>query len=619
VRLFRQIRFGHKALIISLALVLPLLALVGWLMATISDDALAARQQATRAQVEAAHGVLVALQARERGGELSREQAQQLARETVAGMRYGGSEYFWINDMHPRVVMHPIKPELDGQDVSGTKDPNGKALFVAFVETVRRDGAGFVEYQWPRPGSAQPVDKLSYVKGFEPWGWVIGTGIWIDDLRAAQQRRLAWVAGVVALSLLAAGYLFLSFYRVMDGGLKETRRHLRAMTEGDLTMSPAPWGRDEAAQLMLDLREMQGALRRMVLRVRHSSDDIVHSSSEIASGALDLSARTEQAAASLEQSASAMEQISATVRQTAEHTHEAATMARHNAEVAAEGGRTMQQVMQTMEAIRASSARIGEIIGTIDGIAFQTNILALNAAVEAAREIKALIGQSVEQVEAGSAVVRRAGTTIDEIVQSSGRVDALLGDVATGAREQAGGVGQIGDAVQDLDRMTQQNAALVEETAAAAAAMQDQARTLADAVARFRLPAGAEQEQAQPTTAVEDFDFDAAIQAHRQWKVKLRQAIAKHERLDADTICRDDACPLGRWLHGPGGARWGGKPSFVELVDRHAGFHRAAGAVARQINAGDYERAERLIGAGSDFARASTEVTTLLTRAKRGL
>jgi methyl-accepting chemotaxis protein len=279
----------------------------------------------------------------------------------------------------------------------------------------------------------------------------------------------------------------------------------------------------------------------------------------------------------------------------------------------------MQQVMQTMEAIRASSARIGEIIGTIDGIAFQTNILALNAAVEAAREIKSLIGQSVEQVEAGSAVVRRAGTTIDEIVQSSGRVDALLGDVATGAREQAGGIGQIGDAVQDLDRMTQQNAALVEETAAAASAMQDQARTLADEVARFHLPAGAEQEEAKPTVAVDDFDFDAAIQAHRQWKVKLRQAIAKHERLDADTICRDDACPLGRWLHGPGGARWGNKPSFVELVDRHAGFHRAAGAVARQINAGDYERAERLIGAGSDFARASTEVTTLLTRAKRGL
>ncbi|MCP5269709.1 MAG: cache domain-containing protein [Burkholderiaceae bacterium] len=644
VRLFRQMRFGHKALIISLAFVVPLLALVAWLLVTVERDALADRQDATRQHVEVAHGVLAWAHAKERSGELTRAQAQQLARDTVASLRYDGQEYFWINDMHPRVVMHPMKPELDGQDVTATKDPNGKALFVAFAEQVRRQGAGFVEYQWPREKGGTPVDKLSYVKGFEPWGWVIGSGIWVGDLRAASRARLTWVAGVVLASLLLASYLFLSFYRVMEGGLKETRRHLRAMTEGDLTMSPTPWGRDEAAQLMLDLRTMQAALRRMVQRVRHSSDEIVHSSSEIASGALDLSSRTEQAAASLEQSASAMEQISATVRQTSDHTNEAATVARHNAEVAAEGGRTMQQVMQTMEAIRGSSARIGEIIGTIDGIAFQTNILALNAAVEAARageqgrgfavvaaevrslaqrsagaarEIKALIGQSVEQVEAGSDVVRRAGATIDDIVQSSSRVNALLGDVATGAREQSGGIGQIGEAVQELDRMTQQNAALVEETAAAAAAMQDQARTLADEVARFRLPAGGE--TLASVVKVDDFDFDAAIQAHRQWKVKLRQAIGQQERLDADTLCRDDACPLGRWLHGPGGARWGGKPSFVELVDRHADFHRAAGSVARQINAGDYDRAERLIGAGSDFARASTEVATLLTRAKRGL
>ncbi len=514
VRLFRQLRFGHKATLISLAVALPMLALIAWLLESASADALADRRNAIRQHVEVAHGVLERAQAREVSGELSREQAQQLARETVSALRYDGKEYFWINDMQPRVVMHPIKPELDGQDVSATKDPNGKALFVAFVDQVRREGAGFVDYQWPRAGSDKPVDKLSYVKGFEPWGWVVGSGIWIDDLRADAQRRLAWVAAVALVSTALAGYLFLSFYRVMDGGLKVTRRYLQAMTEGDLTVSPTPWGRDEAAQLMEDLRTMQGALRQMVQRVRSSSDEIVHSSSEIASGAHDLSGRTEQAAANLQRSASAMEQISATVRQTADHTAEASTVARHNAEVAAAGGRAMQQVMQTMVAIRDSSARISEIIGTIDGIAFQTNILALNAAVEAARageqgrgfavvagevrslaqrsalaarEIKTLIGHSVEQVESGSEVVRRAGGTMDEIIQSSGRVDALLGDVATSAREQSGGIGQIGDAVQDLDRMTQQNAALVEQTAATASAMQDRARTLAGEVARFRL------------------------------------------------------------------------------------------------------------------------------------
>jgi methyl-accepting chemotaxis protein len=203
------------------------------------------------------------------------------------------------------------------------------------------------------------------------------------------------------------------------------------------------------------------------------------------------------------------------VRSSAEATGEASRMANTNASAAAAGGKVMHEVAQTMDGIRASSSRIGEIIGTIDGIAFQTNILALNAAVEAARageqgrgfavvatevrslaqrsadaakEIKQLIGSSVQQVETGTAIVRKAGTTIEEIVSSSERVNQLLGEVATGAREQSLGISQIGQAVQELDQMTQQNAALVEETAGSAAAMSDLAKSLADEVSRFRLP-----------------------------------------------------------------------------------------------------------------------------------
>jgi methyl-accepting chemotaxis protein len=190
------------------------------------------------------------------------------------------------------------------------------------------------------------------------------------------------------------------------------------------------------------------------------------------------------------------------------------------------------------------------------------------------------------------------------------------------ARESSLGIGQIGSAVQELDRMTQQNAALVEETAAASQAMKDQALALSHAVDRFTLPAGLQMAETRAETraeAVVDFDFDRAIAAHREWKVKLRKAIAQKEQLDAEAICRDDRCPLGQWLHGPGGARWGSRPTFSALLGRHAEFHVAAGDVARRINAGSYADAERLIGSGSPFANASTEVATLLTRAKRGL
>ena len=646
VRLFRNLQFASKAVIISLAFVVPLLGLLAWQLKSGADEAMLSRMNATRQHVEVAHGVLKWAHAQETAGKLSREQAQESARKMLAGMRYDGNEYFWVNDMHPRMVMHPIKPELDGKELGGMKDPNGFALFNAFVEKVRKEGKGFVNYQWPKPGHDKPVDKLSFVTGFEPWGWVLGSGIYLDDVNAAVKKNAMIDGGIVLASMGLAAYLFLSFYRVMDGGLKETRRHLRAMTAGDLTTSPNPWGQDEASELMFELREMQDSLRTMVLRVRRSSDEIVHSSSEIASGSMDLSSRTELAAANLEQSAASMEEITSTVRNTSDATAEASRVAGHNAEVASEGGRVMSEVVTTMENIRSSSGKIGEIVGTIDGIAFQTNLLALNAAVEAARageqgrgfavvaaevrtlaqrsaaaarEIKNLIGDSIGQVEAGTGIVRKAGATIEDIVNSSQRVNDLLGEVATGAREQSTGVSQIGQAVQELDRMTQQNAALVEQTAAASSAMRDQAHALAGEVARFKLPDGAALVMEAPVTTHADFSFDTAIAAHREWKIKLRKAISGKEKLDAEKICRDDQCPLGKWVHGPGGQRWSSKPVFVELVARHAEFHQAAGAVARKINAGQYSDADRLIGSGSDFARISTEVSTILTRAKREL
>src|ERR1700690_1155068 len=169
------VALGAMVLVVALALVHERASLI--------QD----REVKTRHLVESAFGVLVHFRLLQQGGELTEDEAKRAAIETIRNMRYGGSEYFWINDLQPRVVMHPMMPELDGKDLSDVRDPNGKRLFVAFVETVKKSGAGFVDYLWPKPGHTQPIPKISYVKGFAPWGWVIGSGIYLDDV-----NRIFW-------------------------------------------------------------------------------------------------------------------------------------------------------------------------------------------------------------------------------------------------------------------------------------------------------------------------------------------------------------------------------------------------------------------------------------------
>ena len=336
-----------------------------------------------------------------------------------------------------------------------------------------------------------------------------------DRIRGSEEALLAETILIVVCMALGC-YLFYSFYLVTQGGIRETQRHLEAMTRGDLTTSPRPWGRDEAAKLMLSLADMQTSLRKIVTQVRGTSESIVHASTEIASASMDLSKRTEETAANLEENASSMEEISSTVRQTADNVAQASVAASANAQAAARGGEVIGQMITTMQAIHQSSKEIGEIIGTIDGIAFQTNILALNAAVEAARageqgrgfavvaaevrnlakrsadaakEISTLIGTSVERIESGTRVAQGAGETMAELVTNAERINGLLAEVSTAASEQSAGVSSVGASVQQLDRMTQQNAALVEETAASAASLRDQAVDLAGEVAAFKLPA----------------------------------------------------------------------------------------------------------------------------------
>ena len=318
--------------------------------------------------------------------------------------------------------------------------------------------------------------------------------------------------------LLSPGIVFLPLMGLtivsITGPLRRAEEITESIAHGDLTREIAPRGRDEIARLMLSMRGMQDGLRQMVASVRESSESMLTASTEIAAGNQDLSNRTEQTASNLQSAASSMDELSKTVEHSAEAASQANRLADTASQQASTGGAVVDNVVSQMEQISQASRQIADIIGVIDGIAFQTNILALNAAVEAARageqgrgfavvagevrslaqrsaeaarEIKGLIGQSVERVEVGSQKVREAGTVMTEIVSSITRVSQAMGEIAEATRQQSSGIGLVSNSVTELDHMTQQNAALVEQSAAAADSLRQQARDLSQAVQRFHI------------------------------------------------------------------------------------------------------------------------------------
>ncbi len=335
------------------------------------------------------------------------------------------------------------------------------------------------------------------------------------DNQIAQMRQGMLVLGLVLAALAAAALCIMAMVtRATTRSIGEAVRIAEAVADGDLTAQVEPQGRDEVARLLHALAAMTRKLGTVVGTVRLNAENVASASVQIAQGNSDLSQRTESQASSLEETAASMEELGSTVRQNADNARQADQLARSAAGVAAQGGTVVQQVVETMRGIHTSSARIGDIIGVIDGIAFQTNILALNAAVEAARageqgrgfavvagevrslaqrsasaakEIKELITASVAQVQSGTALVDQAGTTMTEIVDSIRKVSDIVGEITSATVEQSEGVAQVGEAVSQMDNATQQNAALVEESAAAASSLKSQAQQLVDTVAMFRL------------------------------------------------------------------------------------------------------------------------------------
>ncbi|HEX7888575.1 MAG TPA: methyl-accepting chemotaxis protein [Ramlibacter sp.] len=389
-----------------------------------------------------------------------------------------------------------------------------KATSAEFNQFVRRN---FIEAQLVQV-TQQQVQDASAAAIQASWDVMEGNRVVMGELLRERGATATWhrnvLVALLGTAMLLTLYLFLGMYYAMATGLAKAGDAARALARGELGRMPLAATRDELGDLVSELRHADAALVAMIGHVRQSASTVQAGSDEIATGNADLSQRTEEQASSLEETAASMEEITSTVNQNAENARNASALARSASEVASRGGAVVGEVVQTMEGISAASRRIVDIIGVIDGIAFQTNILALNAAVEAARageqgrgfavvaaevrtlaqrsaaaakEIKGLIDDSVLRVDAGSQLVVRAGETMEEVVAGVRRVNELMGEIASASAEQTLGIQQVNQAIVQMEQVTQQNAALVEEASASAQSMRDQAGRLMDAVAVFKL------------------------------------------------------------------------------------------------------------------------------------
>ncbi|MFV3325979.1 methyl-accepting chemotaxis protein [Pseudomonas sp. NY15372] len=525
-----------RSMSISRRLSLILLVSVGMLVAfallmlrQLHGDLYQAKAEKTRHVVQTAAGVLAYYQGLEAAGTLTREAAQQQALQTVRSLRYDKDDYFWINDLAPRMVMHPTNPKLDGQDLSGIRDPDGFAVFNEMASLARSQGAGPVDYRWPKPGASEPVAKTSYIQLFKPWGWIIGSGVYVDDVQAEFTRQVR-DASLVGLGIaLLMALLVVLIARSIARPLQEAVQAMATIASGesDLTRRLDTHGRDEVTRLGEHFNRFNGKLQGVVGQLQGAAHALARSAGHVGDNAGQAQARSAQQSLQMDQVATAVNEVTYAVQDVAKTAEQAASEMQaaqrqvDHGQQAIHGSlqqidrlsSTIDQAVQVIGELAGHSTRIGGVLEVIRSIAEQTNLLALNAAIEAARageqgrgfavvadevrllaqrtaqstaEIQAMIehlqGQSEAAVraigtssEASRQTVeqaREAGTSLDAISQALHNLTALNASIASATLQQA-------HVVEEINRNVLETAGLSQQTADAARQSSDAGASLA--------------------------------------------------------------------------------------------------------------------------------------------
>ncbi|MDO8697918.1 MAG: methyl-accepting chemotaxis protein [Pseudomonas sp.] len=544
MRFLRNLPISRRLWLILLSSIVMLLALTALMLQQIHGDLYRAKALKTRHVVESATGVLGYFQSLEIAGSLSREAAQKQAMEAIRGLRYQSTDYFWINDLSPRMIMHPTNPKLEGQDLSGLKDPDGKALFNEMVSVVKASGAGVVNYRWPKPGAQEPVAKISYVELFQPWGWILGSGVYIDDIQLEFRQQLFRAAGgLLLISVLLAALVSL-IVRSIARPLDETVDAMAniASGEADLTRSLDSRGRDELTALAGHFNAFTANLRNVIGQSLQAAGDLDQASQALGEIAESAQQHSQQQAQQMELVATAIHEVSYAVQDVAKNAEHAANEVRQAEDQAEQGlqnidsslrqidqlSNTIGQAVAVMHSLAQESAQIGGVLEVIRSIAEQTNLLALNAAIEAARageqgrgfavvadevrllaqrtqqstaEIQTMIERLQSNSNAAVSVInasndasqqtveqaRKAGESLSQIASSLRNLTNLNASIASATLEQTHVVDDINMNVTQAAALSHENALAADQSSAASQHLGHLARQLNQLLGQFRV------------------------------------------------------------------------------------------------------------------------------------
>nr|WP_145192997.1 methyl-accepting chemotaxis protein [Pseudomonas sp. URMO17WK12:I11] len=528
MRALRSMSISRRLWLILVVAVGMLLVLGLLMLRQIHGDLYQAKAEKTRHVVQTAAGVLAYYQGLEAAGTLTRELAQQQALQVVRALRYDQNDYFWINDLTPRMVMHAANPKLDGQDLSAIRDPDGFAVFNEMVALARAQGAGPVDYRWPKPGASDPVAKTSYIQLFQPWGWIIGSGVYVDDVQAEFARQLRDASllglGIALLMALVVMLIARSIARPLQAAVQAMGNI--ASGESDLTRRLDTQGRDEISHLGQHFNQFNGKLQGVVGQLQDAAQALAQSAGHVGDSASAAQQHSAQQSLQMDQVATAVNEVTYAVHDVAETAKQAAGEMRAAQQQVEHGqeaihgslqqidrlSATIEQAVQVIRELAGHSTRIGGVLEVIRAIAEQTNLLALNAAIEAARageqgrgfavvadevrllaqrtaqstaEIHTMIEHLQSQSDAAVKAIdtsseashqtvqqaREAGSSLEAISQSLHNLTTLNASIASATSEQAHVVEEINRNVLDTAGISQQAAEAARQSSDAGVAL----------------------------------------------------------------------------------------------------------------------------------------------------